>query len=192
MQDHGSTSWLAVYLIAQKAKQEGLTIQMIPTSYEIELLCKSLDLPMTTVQENIPTWGFDGADEVSPEKWLIKGRGGALLREKRNMEASPITYILVDNTKKVDILGKKYKVPVECRIEKLEEVEKGLVALGGTEIELRKAVAKDGPVITESGNVLLDVKFDKIEKDFEKRIKEIPGVAESGLFIDYPVEIISE
>lgn len=188
---HGSTSWLAVYQIAQKVTQEGLTIQMIPTSYEIEMLCKSLNIPTTTIEESTPTWGFDGADEVNIQKWLIKGRGGALLREKRNMQKSPITYILVDASKKVDCLGTNYKVPVECKINQLEEVEKGLSELGGSQIELRKAVAKDGPVITEAGNVLLDVKFEKIEQRLERKIREIPGVIESGLFIDYAVEIIS-
>jgi len=165
---------------------------MIPTSYEIEMLCKTLAIPMTNIQEKSPNWGFDGADEVSPENWLIKGRGGALLREKKNMLKSPLTYILIDKSKKVEKLGSRFKVPVECEFGKIEEVEKELEKLGGTQIELRKAVAKDGPVITEAGNVLLDVKFHQIEQDLERKIKEIPGVVESGLFIDYPVEIISE
>ena len=107
------------------------------------------------------------------------------------MKKSPITYILIDRSKKVEKLGTKYKVPVECKIHALESVEKGLKMLGGSQMELRKAVAKDGPVITEAGNVLLDVKFETIEPGLEGKIKEIPGVVESGLFMDYPVKMIS-
>ena len=191
MQAHGSTAWLAIEQIAQKVRQEGIHIQMIPTSYEVEMLCQFLGIPMTTLAENTPTWGFAGADEVNSQNWLIKGRGGALLREKQNMKKSPITYILIDRSKKVEKLGTKYKVPVECKIHALESVEKGLKMLGGSQMELRKAVAKDGPVITEAGNVLLDVKFETIEPGLEGKIKEIPGVVESGLFMDYPVKMIS-
>ena len=188
----GSTSWIAIHLIAQKMKQKGLTIQMIPTSYEIKLLCDCLEIPTTTLGAHKPTWGFDGADEVSSENWLIKGRGGAFFREKINMTNSPITYILIDSSKKVEEFGKANKVPVECSIENLDYITKELEKLGGQEIELRKAISKDGPVITENGNVILDVKFEKITKELEKEIKMITGVIESGLFIDYPVEILSE
>ena len=82
----GSTSWIAIHLIAQKMKQKGLTIQMIPTSYEIKLLCDCLEIPTTTLGAHKPTWGFDGADEVSSENWLNKGRGGAFFREKNQYD----------------------------------------------------------------------------------------------------------
>lgn len=186
----GSTSWLAVNLIAQKVKEEGIHIKMIPTSYEIKTLCDYLEIPTTRIDLEKPNWGFDGADEVSPEKWIIKGRGGALFKEKINMLNSPITYILIDSTKKVQVLGEKFKVPVECAVDAVNYVTEELQKIGGKEIELRKAVSKDGPVITENGNMILDVKFENISKELEKKIKMITGVIESGLFIDYPVEII--
>ncbi len=154
------------------------------------MLCSKLNIPTTTLFEKKPDWSFDGADEVDENKWLIKGRGGAMFKEKLNIINSPITYILVDESKKVNKLGSKFKIPVECFPEAINHIKNQLIELGGTEIELRKAIGKDGPCITENGNLILDVKFQNIEQDLEKKIKSISGVIESGLFINYNVEII--
>lgn len=187
----GSTAYLAIYAIAEKMKQENITITAIPTSYEVELLCNYLQIPTTTLLDKKPDWSFDGADEVNSDKWLIKGRGGAMFREKLNIANSQITYILVDESKLVDRLGEKFSIPVECYPDAMNYVKEKLILLGATQIDIRKAVSKDGPVITESGSIILDVKFDEISEHLEKDIKSITGVIESGLFIGYPVEIIT-
>lgn len=187
----GSTAYLAIYAIAEKMKQENITITAIPTSYEVELLCNYLQIPTTTLLDKKPDWSFDGADEVNSDKWLIKGRGGAMFREKLNIANSQITYILVDESKLVDRLGEKFSIPVECYPDAMNYVKEELILLGATQIDIRKAVSKDGPVITESGSIILDVKFDEISEHLEKDIKSITGVIESGLFIGYPVEIIT-
>ena len=186
----GSTSYLATIEMANRIKKENLQIKAIPTSYEIKMLCSYLEIPTTSLIENKPDWSFDGADEVDEHNWLIKGRGGAMFKEKLNIANSPITYILIDKTKIVDKLGSKFKVPVECFPEAINFIKEKLIELGGTEIELRKAVGKDGPIITENNNLILDVKFDSITENLEEKIKFIPGVIESGLFINYNVEII--
>lgn len=186
----GSTSFLAVIAIAEKIREEGLNILAIPTSLEIKMLCSKLNIPTTTLLEKNPDWCFDGADEVDSNGWLIKGRGGAMFKEKLNIVSSKKTYILIDKSKKVNKLGEKFKVPVECFGDALNYVQSELIKLGGTEIELRKAIGKDGPCITENGNLILDVKFQNIEQDLEKQIKSISGVIESGLFINYNVKII--
>ena len=77
-------------------------------------------------------------------------------------------------------------------VKSFEQRKEELVKLGGKEIELRRAIGKDGPILTENNNVILDVKVEKITKELEKEIKAIPGVIESGLFIGYNVEIVSE
>lgn len=187
----GSTAYLAIYAIAEKMKQENITITAIPTSYEVELLCHYLQIPTTTLLDKKPDWSFDGADEVNSDKWLIKGRGGAMFREKLNIANSQITYILVDESKLVDKLGEKFSIPVECYPNAMNYAKEELILLGATQIDIRKAVSKDGPVITESGSIILDVKFDEISEHLEKDIKSITGVIESGLFIGYPVEIIT-
>src|ERR1700759_4342411 len=74
----GSTSFLAINAIAERVKTEKLDIKAIPTSLEISMFCTKLGIPLTTLFEHKPDWLFDGADEVDPNKWLIKGRGGAM------------------------------------------------------------------------------------------------------------------
>ena len=186
----GSTAYLTIQAIAEKMQKENIKITAIPTSYEVELLCNFLNIPTTTLQNAKPDWSFDGADEVNKDNWMIKGRGGAMFREKLNIANSTITYILVDKTKLVKKLGENFAIPVECYPGSLNYV-KELLILGAKSVEIRKAEKKDGPIITESGNIILDARFDEISEHLEKDIKSITGVIESGLFIGYPVEVIS-
>lgn len=186
----GSTSYLAAIAIADKIKKENIHILAVPTSIEIKMLCAKLGIPTTSLFANKPDWSFDGADEVDKRNWLIKGRGGAMFKEKLNIANSPITYILVDESKKVDKLGEKFKVPVECFADAINYVKEEITKLGIKSAEVRKAIGKDGPIITENGNLILDVEFNEITEDLEKKIKSIPGVIESGLFINYSVEIV--
>lgn len=187
----GSTAYLTIQAIAEKMQKENIKITAIPTSYEVELLCNFLNIPITTLQNAKPDWSFDGADEVNQDNWMIKGRGGAMFREKLNIANSTITYILVDKTKLVKKLGENFAIPVECYPGCLNYVKEELLILGAKSVEIRKAEKKDGPIITESGNIILDARFDEISEHLEKDIKSITGVIESGLFIGYPVEVIS-
>ena len=187
----GSTAYLTIKAIAEKMQKENIKITAIPTSYEVELLCNFLNIPTTTLQNAKPDWSFDGADEVNQDNWMIKGRGGAMFREKLNIANSTITYILVDKTKLVKKLGENFTIPVECYPGSLNYVKEELLILGAKSVEIRKAEKKDGPIITESGNIILDARFDEISEHLEKDIKSITGVIESGLFIGYPVEVIS-
>lgn len=187
----GSTAYVTIQAIAEKMQKENIKITAIPTSYEVELLCNFLNIPTTTLQNAKPDWSFDGADEVNQDNWMIKGRGGAMFREKLNIANSTITYILVDKTKLVKKLGENFAIPVECYPGSLNYVKEELLILGAKSVEIRKAEKKDGPIITESGNIILDARFDEISEHLEKDIKSITGVIESGLFIGYPVEVIS-
>lgn len=186
----GTTSYLAAIAIADKVKKENLQITAIPTSFEIKMLCAYLDIKVTNLSNQKPDWSFDGADEVNSSNWLIKGKGGAMFREKLNIINSPVTYILIDSSKRVNYLGEKNKVPVEIYPDAINYVKEELIKLNAKEILVRQAVNKAGPVITENGNLILDVSFKNITQTLEKRIKSIPGVIESGLFIGYNVEII--
>lgn len=186
----GSTSYLAAIEIENRIQNEGIKITAIPTSYEIKMLCTYLNIPTATLEEKRPDWCFDGADEVDSNNWLIKGRGAAMFNEKLNIAASTKNYILVDDSKIVNRLGEKFPIPVECNPKAINLVKEELFKLGANEIELRKAVKKDGPVITENGNLILDVRFNEIKEDLERNIKNITGVIESGLFIGYNVQIV--
>lgn len=187
----GSTSFLALQAIAARVQEEGLNCRIIPTSKEIEMSASILGLQVTSLMSDKPDWYFDGADEVDGGKNLIKGRGGAMYREKLVMSCAAQSYILVDQSKFVKKLGKKFDVPVEVQQEALHYAETQLGLLGANTVNLRLAEKKDGPVITESGNFILDCNFSEIGSDLESKIKNLTGVIESGLFWGYNPEILS-
>jgi ribose 5-phosphate isomerase A len=186
----GSTSWIAIHAIAERVRREGLSVTTVCTSQEVTMACIALDLPVASLLQRRPDWAFDGADEVDPDRNLIKGRGGAMFMEKIVMHASPRNFILVDESKLVTRLGAKFPVPIEVLPVALRLVERELAALGAVAMALRLAVKKDGPVITEHGNFILDVRFREIHKSLERDIKAVPGVIESGLFMGRDVEIV--
>jgi ribose 5-phosphate isomerase A len=186
----GSTAAIAITAIAERVRTEGLNVTVICTSPEVTLACVAHDLRVGSLLQHRPDWAFDGADEVDPERNMIKGRGGAMFVEKILLDAAPRSFILVDQSKLVARLGEKFPVPVEVLPVALRFVEQRLVALGATEIALRLAVKKDGPVITENGNFVLDVRFGEIGKTLERDIKSIAGVIESGLFLGRAVEVL--
>ncbi len=185
----GSTSFVATQEIAKRIKEENLNIIGIPTSYEINLLCNQLGIPTTNLMSKKPDWSFDGADEVNDKNWLVKGRGGAMYREKLNIASSEVSYILVDNSKFVENICDKFPIPVEVTPEAINYVREELFKMGAESVVLRLAKGKDGPVLTEYGNVILDSTFRNVNETLEKRLKAIVGVVETGLFIGYNVVI---
>ena len=182
----GTTSYITAIEIGKKVKQEHLNITAIPTSKEIKEVCEEYEIKIGNLIENEIDWGFDGADEVELDKlWLIKGKGAAMFKEKLNILTSPKTYILVDKTKIVEKLGEKCKVPIEVFPQALKYVSGKLEQLGASDITYRG--------FTENNNGILDVKFENIDQDLEKKVKEITGVIESGLFLNYKnIEIITQ
>lgn len=163
----GSTSYLALLAIAEKVKTEKLNVKAIPTSVEISLFCSKLGIQLTSLYEHKPDWLFDGADEVDGNNSLIKGRGGAMFKEKMMISSSPVNYILVDESKIVKKLGTNFPVPIEVFPPALLLVEQQLKQIGASSLVLRPAKGKDGPVITENGNLVIDAWFDDIPPDTE-------------------------
>ncbi|MGY4386450.1 ribose 5-phosphate isomerase A [Pedobacter sp. UYP24] len=186
----GSTAFMALFSIADRVRKEQLDVKFITTSIEIAMTCTSLGLQLTTLLENKPDWLFDGADEVGPNSQLIKGRGGAMFQEKLLMNSCVENYIIIDPSKMVDKLGSKFPVPIEIFPQSILYVESKLLELGAASLNLRPAKGKDGPVITENGNLIVDAWFDNIGSDFELKIKSITGVIESGLFQQQKFEIL--
>lgn len=181
----GSTSYLTICEIAKKVKDKSIKITAIPTSYETKMLCAYFNIPTTTLIDSKPDWSFDGADEVDGNNWLIKGRGAAMFKEKLNIKNSKEVYILVDDTKFVTKLCSKFPVPVECVPDAFSYVEEELKKIGAYDIKLRFGKGKDGPIITENGNFILDCMFNEIDENLENKLKSIVGVLETGLFIGY-------
>lgn len=187
----GSTVDAALAEIGTRIQKEGLKIACVPSSWQSAWKCQEIGISvMYPGYCGELAWGFDGADEVNDQRWLIKGRGGALLQEKILAKRCKKFVIIVDEKKVVSKLGANCAVPVEVVPEARSIVEPALKRLGATEVLLRQAVAKHGPVVTERGNLLLDAKFPSIEESLELRIKTCVGVVESGLFIGYADEVL--
>lgn len=187
----GTTSYIAIKMIAEKIKNENIKIKAIPTSKIIEKLCNELNIETTTLKKEKPDWCFDGADEVDENNNLIKGMGAALYQEKLNIKASKENYILIDKSKLVKRLGEKHPVPIEVDINYIEKVKNDILELGANKVEIRKSnIDSKEILITDNGNAIINAWFDDIENDLEYKINKINGIIENGLFIGYNVIII--
>jgi ribose 5-phosphate isomerase A len=178
----GSTAAYFIKLLGEKVK-DGMRVRGIPTSDRSRELAESLGIPLTTLdecQEIAVT--VDGADEVDPQLRLIKGGGGAMLREKIVASATKQLVIVGDATKQVPVLG-KFPLPVEVIQFAQALVAKRITALGA-QVSVRKN--GDGtPYVTDERNHILDCRFGQIaDADrLARQLSEMPGVVEHGLFI---------
>ncbi|MEQ9359761.1 MAG: ribose-5-phosphate isomerase RpiA [Coleofasciculus chthonoplastes F3-SA18-01] len=182
----GSTTAYAIQYIGDRIKKGDLKdIKGIPTSFQAEVLAKEHGIPLTSLDavDHIDV-AIDGADEVDPQKNLIKGGGAAHTREKVVDSLAAQFIVVVDSGKLVDRLGSTFKLPVEVIPMAYVPVMRALEKLGGKP-ELRMGVKKAGPVVTDQGNMVIDVTFDSIDNpgELEKTINNIPGVLENGLFV---------
>ena len=181
----GSTAAYAIEELGRRIREEGLHILGIPTSYQALDLARRNAIPVRTLDDvDRVDISIDGADEVDPEKNLIKGGGAAHTQEKIIDSLADFFVTVVDDSKLVNRLGEKYPVPVEVIPMALAPVMRRFQAIGGNPV-LRTAVKKDGPVITDQGNFVVDVRFPSIEdpQGLESTLNNIPGVVENGLFI---------
>ena len=181
----GSTTAFTIQFLGDRLKSGELKdIVGIPTSFQSEVLAKQYGVPLTTLDavDHIDI-AIDGADEVDPHKTLIKGGGAAHTREKVVDYLAELFVVVVDSGKLVDRLGSTFAVPVEVIPMAITPVMQAIKKLGGKP-ELRMGVRKAGPVITDQGNMVIDVKFDSIPDpgELEKTLNNIPGVLENGIF----------
>ena len=178
----GSTAAYFIKLLGEEVKN-GLRVRGIPTSDRSRELAESLGIPLTTLdecQEIAVT--VDGADEVDPQLRLIKGGGGAMLREKIVASATKQLVIVADATKQVPVLG-KFPLPVEVIKFAQALVAKRITALGA-QVSVR-ANADGTPFVTDERNHILDCRFGQIADadTLARQLSEMPGVVEHGLFI---------
>ncbi|MFO0939425.1 MAG: ribose 5-phosphate isomerase A [Pirellulales bacterium] len=189
----GSTSFLTVLALGERVASEQLEVSVVPTSIEMELACHAVGLAVLSDVPGQIDRCFDGADEVDPQGRLIKGRGGALYREKLVFAATRTRIIVADKSKDVDRLGSKFPVPIEVKPQWLRLAYDLLHQMDSVrEVGLRMGQAKDGPVITESGNVLLDAWFNQINSEDEIALNSIPGVVCTGIFSGFAFQRISD
>ncbi|MGP4038894.1 ribose-5-phosphate isomerase RpiA [Gracilibacillus sp. D59] len=177
----GSTVYWSLLKLAEMVKK-GLDIKGVPTSQNTEKLAIELGIPLVSLSSiNQVDLTIDGADEVNPNFELIKGGGGALLREKMVASISQSFIIVVDETKYVTNLG-EFPLPVEIVPFSWELTSKQIGALG-CEPKLRSK--NNTPFITDNGNYILDCYFEKIQdaSKLNATLNMIPGVVENGLFV---------
>ena len=171
--------------------REGLDIEGIPTSIHTQRIAKEEKIPLITLEEKpVIDVTVDGADEVDSDLNLIKGGGGALVREKIIAFNSKKVIIVIDDSKVVKALGIDFPLPVEVVKFGWTSTKKSLEEFG-CNVELRQ-IMENEPFITDNGNYILDCEFDRINEpeQLEIDINNIPGVVENGLFIGLVDEVI--
>jgi len=189
---YGSTAIHALRLIGELIRRGALKgIQAIPTADLIAEEARRVGIPLTSLEDH-PRIDvtIDGADEVDPTLNLIKGGGGALLREKIVAQASSLNIIVVDEQKLSPVLGTNFDLPVEIIPFGRRSMEEYLRSLGA-ESQLRTKT--DGtPFVTDSGNYILDSHFGPIDDPYalSAELKNKAGIVEHGLFLDLASEVI--
>ncbi|MCP9790217.1 ribose-5-phosphate isomerase RpiA [Vulcanococcus limneticus] len=190
----GSTAALMIQGLGAKLKRGELSdIVGVTTSFQGEVLAAELGIPLKSLNaiERIDL-AIDGADEVDPSFQLIKGGGACHVQEKLVARRAERFVVVVDATKLVDTLNLGFLLPVEVLPGAWRQVQAELAALGGN-ADLRMAVRKAGPVVTDQGNLVLDVKFAGGITDpvaLEKEINNLPGVLENGLFVNLTDQVL--
>ncbi len=177
----GSTVLYVIESLSGRIR-DGLSVSGVPTSYQTAIRAREYGIPLTTLDDNpVLDLAIDGADQVDPLFRMIKGRGAALTREKCVAAAAFRFIVVVDESKMVP--GLSGIVPVETLPFATKPAMAQLRGLGCRPF-IREAVKKDGPVITDNGNFIVDCQFEGIADPaaLEASIASIPGIVESGLF----------
>ncbi len=177
----GSTTAFAIEALGRRI-DDGLDIKGIPTSYQSRMLAIEWGIPLTSLdQDPVLDIAIDGADQVDANLFVIKGGGAAHTNEKVVARSARRFVVLVDEKKIVDTLI--HPVPLEVMPEALELVKRQVMELGGNP-KLRMAVRKDGPVITDNGNLCVDADFGEIPEPGKLALKlsACTGIIEHGIF----------
>jgi len=190
----GSTAALMIKSLADEIRSGKLqNIRGVATSFQSEVLALELDIPLIDLASvSQIDLAIDGADEVDPGFQLIKGGGACHVREKLVASKANKLLIVVDETKLVQNLNKSFPLPVEVLPNAWKQVQGVISEMNGSS-SLRMATKKAGPVVTDQGNLILDVLFKdgiKNPKDIEMKINNIPGVLENGLFVDLTDKVL--
>jgi ribose 5-phosphate isomerase A len=189
----GSTMAFLIEALAQRITQEGIHIVGVPTSYQSRLLCMKLGIPTRDMQDTASVdLAVDGADEVDPNLDLIKGGGASHTREKIVAAMAREFVIVVDESKLVDKLGSSFAIPVEVLPTALAFVENAIRHLGGDPV-LRIGLRKDGPVVTDNGQFLFDVRFPPTTdlRTVDQALHATPGIIETGLFFGMATTVLA-
>ena len=188
----GSTARFFIEEVGRRVREEGIRIFGVPTSFQSRLLCQQQGIPLRDAQDcRRIDLAVDGADEVDPDLNVMKGGGAAHTMEKLVAAMASQFVVIVDESKLVTRLGTTIDIPIEVILPALGYVSEAVTRLGG-EPRLRMGTNKDGPVVTDNGQLVIDAKFgpDVDLREIDARLHRTPGVLETGLFYDLAAKVL--
>jgi ribose 5-phosphate isomerase A len=189
----GSTVVFFIEELGRRVQTEKIQVTGVPTSFQSKILCQQQHIKTLDPQDcSYLDLAVDGADEVDPELNAIKGGGGAHTREKIIAAMATQFVLIIDESKQVTKLGSTFPIPIEIIPTALKFVSDTIIRLGG-EPQLRMGVRKDGPVISDNGQFILDAKFnpEKVNlREIDRQLHQTPGVVETGLFYDFAKQVL--
>ena len=188
----GSTVAFLIEELARRTREEGIHFVSVPTSYQSRLLCLKLGMTVRDLQDTAHLdVAIDGADEADPDLDLIKGGGASHTREKIAAAMAGEFVVVIDESKLVGKLGANFAVPLEVLPAALAFVERAIREMGGTPV-LRTGSGKDGPVVTDNGLFVLDVRFQPAAdlRAVDRSLHSIPGMIETGLFFGMAKKVL--
>jgi len=180
----GSTANYFIEAIARRRVDEGLNAHVVASSVVSTIKAQQLGLPMLALEhiDHLDLY-VDGADEVTTDLTLLKGRGADLVREKLLANASDKFLVLIDASKRVSRIGENFPIPIEVMPFAWQLVQRSITKLGG-QANLRANASKDGLAVTSHGSLVLDVIFDGNldHQSLNDQLNAIPGIVEHGIF----------
>ncbi len=180
----GSTADYFIQALARRKTEENLRIKTVASSVVSTIKAKSLNLPLVAIEhiDHLDMY-VDGADEVTPDLTVLKGRGSDLVKEKLLVRASDDFIVMVDHSKLVSRLSEKHPIPIEVMPFAWQLVKRALEAIGG-EGKLRPNSNGDGLAVTSHGSLVLDMSFDTSlsTQTLNELLNDTPGIVEHGIF----------
>ena len=183
----GTTAAHFIDALGQRLRAGALKIEAVAASRASEAAARAAGILITAPRRGLRLdLAVDGADEITPDLDLLKGRGGALLREKVLAQASGYFLVIADSSKRVERFGRG-SIPVEVVPFALPWVADRIQQLGGQPTLRKNGASLDKPFCTDQGNYILDCRFEKLEDParLAAQLEEIPGLVEHGLFLGY-------
>ncbi len=187
----GSTTAYAIRLLGRRVQEEGLDIVGVPTSYQSEALAIECGIPLVSLAERPELdVAIDGADQVDAALNVIKGGGAAHTKEKVVSCSSKLFAVVIDDKKFKDVLSRS--IPIEVLPYARRLVEKKLADLGG-KCTVRTGTGKDGPTISDNGNIIMDCDFGPIPEPaaLADAMSRIPGLVEHGIFTNADIVYVA-
>lgn len=180
----GSTANYFIEALAERCTEEGLKVQVAASSVVSTIKAQELGLSLMALEHlsHLDVY-VDGADEVTPDMTLLKGRGADLVREKLLAKASDAFWVLIDQSKRVEHIGQNFPIPIEVMPFAWRLVQASLKEIGG-QAKLRPNANGDGLAVTSHGSLVLDAVFESAEDchELNDQLDAIPGIVEHGIF----------